>query len=70
MIRRSTKSHLAEILLRPKPKFQHHFNTVTLKIETLEDLAENFCTFINNNGVKALEDARNKIKLNHYEFLK
>jgi hypothetical protein len=65
-------SPMAEILLRPKPKIpaqQLHPSDHETK-EKLEDLAENFCSFINMCGEKALDDARNRIKLNHYGFLK
>ncbi|GAI06951.1 unnamed protein product, partial [marine sediment metagenome] len=37
-------------------------------IDKLEDIAEKFCAFINNCGVKALEDAQSRIKLNCYEL--
>jgi len=35
----------------------------------LENIAEEFCTFINTCGEKALKDARNNIKLKNYAFI-
>ena len=63
---------MAEILLTPQPKtpLQKRQPREYKDIDKLEDVTERFCTFINMCGVKVLEDARGKIKLNHYEFIK
>ena len=61
-----------EIILRYQPKTPrqqrkpHRYEDMV----KLEDVAERFCTFINNCGVKALEDAKSRIKLNYYDFIK
>jgi hypothetical protein len=65
-------SPMAKILLIPEPKtpWRQRKPRNYKDIDTLEEVAERFCIFINVSGEKVLGDARNKIKLNHYEFLK
>lgn len=63
---------MSEIILQYQPKTPwrqrkpHDYKD----IDKLEDIAEKFCTFINTSGVKALQDARSTIKLNHYDFIR
>ena len=63
---------MAEILLTSEPKtpWRKRQPQEYKDIDKLESVAERFCTFINICGVKVLEDARGRIKLNHYEFIK
>ena len=65
-------SPMAEILLTSQPKtpWRKRQPQEYKDIDKLEDVMERFCTFINMCGVKVLEDARGRIKLNHYEFIK
>jgi hypothetical protein len=65
-------SPMAEILLTSQPKtpWPKRQPREYKEIDKLEDVTERFCTFINMCGVKVLEDARGRIKLNHYEFIK
>lgn len=65
-------SPMAEILLTSQPKtpWRKRQPREYKDIDKLEDVTERFCTFINMCGVKVLEDARGRIKLNHYEFIK
>lgn len=62
---------MAEILIQPQPKvpLQKRKPTALKDIPKLEDIAEQFCEFINICGVNALTDAKTNIKLKHYEFL-
>ena len=63
---------MAEILLTPQPKipWRKQQPKKIEDIDKLEDVTERFCTFINICGVKVLEDARSRIKLKHYKFIK
>jgi hypothetical protein len=63
---------MAEIILEPEPKIPRQQRRLReyKDIDKLENIAERFSTFINTCGVKALEDAKSKIKLNYYEFIK
>ena len=65
-------SPMAEILLisQPKTPWRKRQPQEYKDIDKLEYVAERFCTFINICGVKVLEDARSRIKLKHYEFIK
>lgn len=66
-------SPMEEIILMPEPKTppsKQNPEATYVNFATLEEVAEAFCQFINVSCVKALEDAQNNIKLNHYEFLK
>ena len=65
-------SPMAEILLTSQPKtpWRKRQPQKYKDIDKLEYVAERFCTFINICGVKVLEDARSRIKLKHYEFIK
>lgn len=65
-------SPMAEIILtyQPKTPWRQRKPHDYKDIDKLEDIAERFCTFINTCGLKALEDARNTIKLQHYDFIR
>jgi hypothetical protein len=61
---------MAEIYVVPQLKVPR-LKRKPVKLEDipiLEDIAEKFCTFINVSGTKALEDAKNSIKLTYDEF--
>lgn len=65
-------SPMAKILLVPEPKtpLRKRKPKAYKNIDTLEEIADRFCIFINVCGEKSLEDAHNYIKLNHYQLLK
>jgi len=71
-VKESLFTPMAEIILMPEPKAPWHQQRPrdSKAYDKLENIAEKFRTFINVSGVKALEDARSTIKLNHYEFIK
>lgn len=71
-VKQSFFTPMEEILLSPEPKtpWRQRKRRTYESTHKLEDLAGRFCTFINLCGIKALEDAKTKIKLNHYEFIK
>lgn len=71
-VKQSLFTPMEEIILSPEPKTpwrqrKHRDYESTHK---LEELAERFCTFINLSGTKALEDAKGKITLSYYEFIR
>jgi hypothetical protein len=63
---------MSEIILMPQPKTPWHQKrpSDSKSYDKLENVAEEFCAFINVSGVKALEDARITIKLNYYDFIR
>lgn len=64
-------SPMAEIILTPQPKTPlQQGKPPDYKNIKLEDIAKRFCTFINICGVKALEDAKSRVKLSYSEFRK
>lgn len=65
-------SPMDEILLisQPKTPWRKRQPQEYKDIDKLESVTERFCTFINICGVKVLEDARSRIKLDQYEFIK
>lgn len=62
----------AEIILTRQPKIPWRQRKLRdcKDVKKLEDIVEEFCTFINICGLKAVEDAKDRIKLNYYEFRK
>ena len=58
------------LVSQPKTPWRKREPQEYKNIDKLEDVAERFRTFINTSGVKALEDANSRIKLNHYELIK
>ena len=64
-------SPMDEILLisQPKTPWRKRQPQEYKDIDKLESVTERFCTFINICGVKVLEDARSRIKLDQYEFI-
>jgi len=68
----SLLSPMEEIILshQPKTPWAKRKPRESKDAVTLEAVAERFCVFINECGKKALEDARQNIKLNYYEFKK
>jgi hypothetical protein len=63
---------MEEIILtyQPKTPWRQRKPHAYEDVDKLEDIAERFCVFINTCGLKALNDAKSYIKLNHYEFRK
>jgi len=57
------------LVSQPKTPWRKREPQEYKNVDKLEDVAERFRTFINTSGVKALEDANSRIKLNHYESI-
>jgi hypothetical protein len=68
---RSQFQPMAEIILEPDPKgpMDKRKRVPYEQITKLEDIADQFCTFVNTSCVKALEDTAENVKLPHSTFL-